>query len=142
MGMDKEDQFQPTEFLEAWRGRGEELQKCGRQVWRAMRQWEGVRTEEDWTRIVAQATDDMETGQFLLDRLGGEINLEPEVVAQLLVLRDGFIKVHGIKTPAEYMLVDMALIAYYNTLRAQRMLGDLATNVEHEFFGVTGPGPS
>ena len=30
--------------------------------------------------------------------------------------------------------MDLALLAYYNTLRAQRMLGDLATQIERELF--------
>jgi hypothetical protein len=121
------------------RAKGEELQKCGRQIWRAMRQWNNVTTQEDWDQVVSQAKEDLDNGQFLINRLGGQLYLEPEVIAILLILRKGFIDMYGIKTPAEYMLVDMTLIAYYNGLRAQRMLGDLATSIEHEFFGIDGP---
>ena len=121
------------------RAKGEELQKCGRQIWRAMRQWNNVSTQEDWDKVVIQGKVDLDNGQFLLNRLGAQEYLEPEVIATLLILRKGFIEAHGVKTPAEYMLTDMALIAYYNAMRAQRMLGDLATLIEHEFFGVDGP---
>ena len=136
--MKSEDQARAQSIEEAvttWKARGEELKKCGRQMWRAMRGWDAVKTEEDWDQVVIEAREDLDNGKFLLDRLGGEVNLEPEVVATLLILRDGFIQVHGVKTPAEYMLVDLALIAYYNALRAQRMLGDLAILIESEFFG-------
>lgn len=121
------------------RARGEELRNCGRQVWRAMRQWDSVSTQEHWNGVVAQAKEDLDNGHFLINWLGGQMYLEPEVIATLLILRKGFIEMHGIKTPAEYMLVDMALIAYHTALHAQRMLGDLAMSIEHEFFGIDGP---
>ena len=121
------------------RAKGEELQNCGRQIWRAMRQWNNVSTQEDWDKVVIQAKEDLDNGQFLINRLGGQLYLEPEVIAILLILRKGFTEMYGIKTPAEYMLVDMTLITYYNALRAQRMLGDLATSIEHEFFGIDAP---
>jgi len=46
---------------------------------------------------------------------------------------------YRIKSPAEYMLVDMALMSYLNGMHAQRMLGDLAMRIEYEFFGVESP---
>jgi hypothetical protein len=121
------------------KAKGEELQNCGRQIWRAMRQWNNVSTQEDWDKVVIQAKEDLDNGQFLINRLGGQVYLEPEVIATLLILRKGFTEMYEIKTPAEYMLVDMTLITYYNALRAQRMLGDLAMSIEHEFFGIDGP---
>ncbi len=33
------------------------------------------------------------------------------------------------------MLLDLALLAYYNTLRVQGWIGDLALHIEHQFFG-------
>jgi hypothetical protein len=33
------------------------------------------------------------------------------------------------------MLVDLALLSYYNALRVQGWTGDLAVHIEHEFFG-------
>ena len=140
MENNSENPYQSIEEARAAdRARAEELQKCGRQIWRATRGWNVVRTQEDWEAVVTQAKEDLDNGQFLLNRLGGEIYLEPEVIATLLILRKEFINVHGVKTPAEYMLVDLALIAYFNALRAQRMLGDLSIHIEHEFFGMDGP---
>ena len=140
MRSDNQDRAQAIEEAVAtWRARGEELKKCGQQLRRAMRRWDGVKTQAHWEQVVSQSRDDLDTGQFLLDRLGAEVNLEPEVIATLLILRGDFIRVHGVTTPAEYMLMDMALIAYYNTLRAQRMLGDLAILIEAEFFSQDAP---
>jgi hypothetical protein len=36
---------------------------------------------------------------------------------------------------AETMLVDLAVLSYYDTLRVQGWIGDLAVHIEHEFFG-------
>jgi hypothetical protein len=57
-----------------------------------MRQWNNISTQEDWNCVVAQAKDDLENGQFLIHRLGGEVYLEPEVIATLLILRSRFLR--------------------------------------------------
>jgi len=93
-----------------------------------------IRTKEDWERAYELAVSDYFDGSFLIESLGGERHLEPSVVFTLQVLRENLIKELEIDSAAEFMLMDMALIAYYNTLRAQRMLGDLATLVDREFF--------
>ena len=141
MQSDNQDRDRAIEEAVASRkATGEELKKCGQQLRRAMRGWDTVTTEEDWERVVAQAREDIDTGEFLVIRLGGEAYLEPEVIATLLLLRQGFVEVPGVKTSAaEYMLVDMALIAYHNSLRSQRMLGDLTILIEAEFFAVDAP---
>jgi hypothetical protein len=41
----------------------------------------------------------------------------------------------GITTVTEMMLVDLAVLNYYHTLRVQGWIGDLALHIEHEFFG-------
>ncbi|SRR6266849_133501 len=35
----------------------------------------------------------------------------------------------------EMMLLDLAVLGYYHTLRVQGWIGDLALHIEHEFFG-------
>jgi hypothetical protein len=37
------------------------------------------------------------------------------------------------------MLVDLALLAYYNALRVQGWIGNLALLIDHELFGQSGP---
>ena len=60
-------------------------------------------------------------------------------MATLLALRRRLIAEWGITTAAEMILVDLALLSYYQTLRAQRWIGDLALLIEHEFFGQDSP---
>ena len=37
------------------------------------------------------------------------------------------------------MLLDLAVISYYNALRIQKWIGDLATHIEHQWFGMESP---
>ena len=37
------------------------------------------------------------------------------------------------------MLIDLAVMSYYNALRVQAWIGDLALHIEHEFFCQEGP---
>ncbi len=60
--------------------------------------------------------------------------MDPSVVAVLQVLRQNLIEDHDIQSAAEFMLMDLALMAYYNTIKGQRMLGDLTTQIERELF--------
>ena len=52
----------------------------------------------------------------------------------LMLIRTKMIEDMQIKSAAEFMLMDGALMAYYNSIKSQRMLGDLATQIERELF--------
>jgi len=56
-------------------------------------------------------------------------------MATLLSLRQRVIAEWGITTAAEAMMVDLALLSYYQALRVNGWIGDLALFIEHEFFG-------
>ena len=66
--------------------------------------------------------------------------MEPSVVIAIQVIRDNLIEDLDIQGAAEFMIMNMALMAYYYTLRAQRMLGDRATQIERELFRGESPG--
>jgi hypothetical protein len=44
------------------------------------------------------------------------------------------------ETPAAMMLIDRAVSAYQNFIRVEGWVGNLAIHIEHEFFGLDGPG--
>jgi hypothetical protein len=88
--------------------------------------------------MVAKATDDLENGGFLIDRLGAERHLEPELMAALLVLRRKLIDEYGADSAADLMLIDVAVMSYCHTLRINGWIGNLQGQVEHEFFGTDG----
>ncbi len=70
----------------------------------------------------------------MIEQLGAERYVEPSVVIAIQVIRENLIEDLNIRNAAEFMIMDLALMAYYNTLRAQRMLGDLAIQIERELF--------
>ncbi len=111
-----------------------------RAVWRAMDGWARVGDEEQWRGMVAKADDDIETGQFLIDRLGADRHLDPEMMAALLVLRRRLIDEYGADGAAEIMLIDVAVISYYHTLRINGWIGNVSTRLEGEFFQSDGLG--
>jgi hypothetical protein len=88
-----------------------------------------------WDRVTSPEA----SGRFLIEQLGAERFLEPELMATLWVLRGRLVTELGVQGAAEELLVDCALIAYANTLRVQGWVGNLALLVETEFFGSTGP---
>ena len=88
--------------------------------------------------MVEQAASDIESGGFLIDRLGAERYLDPELMAALLVLRRRLIDEYGAESAADIMLIDVAVLSYYHTLRINGWIGNLAGQIESEFFGTDG----
>ena len=60
-------------------------------------------------------------------------------MATLWSLRQEMIEDLGAEGTHELMLVDIAVTAYYHMLRFNGWIGDLALQVEHEFFGQESP---
>jgi len=109
-----------------------------RAVFRAMDGWARVESLEAWQETVRRAADDIQAGQFLIDRLGAERYLDPELMAALLVLRRRLIDEYGAESAADMMLIDVAVMSYYHTLRINGWIGNLAGQIESEFFGTDG----
>ena len=133
--------IEPTlrEALEKEHARAKQLRWNTRATYRAMEGWQRVRSEEDWVRVCEEGREAYESGQFLLERLGAERYLDPQLMATILSLRQRLIAESGITTAAETMLVDLAVLNYYHALRVQGWIGDLALHLEHQFFGQDAP---
>ena len=104
-----------------------------------MEGWHRVETLEEWQQVCATSRKEYDTGKFLLDQLGAERYLDPKLMATLWYLRKTIVADSQATTAAEFMLIDMAILAYYNTLRIQGWVGDLALHIEHAFFGKAAP---
>ncbi len=102
---------------------------------RSVQGWGSVETAEDWQRAVGQADEDLQSGAFLIERLGGARFVDPELMAALLVLRRHLIDEHGAHTAVELLLIDSTLLAYAHMLRVNGWIGNLAVAAETEFFG-------
>jgi hypothetical protein len=125
-----EDQRQYTHLL--WDARA---------VMRAMEGWRGsdLDTEAGWRKACEEARQSYHSGRFLIERLGAERFLDPQLMAILWQLRQTLVEEYGAEAPTATMLIDLAVMTYYNALRVQAWIGDLALHIEHEFFGQEGP---
>ncbi len=131
--------FDYAAFWEERKRKARELVDSGWGYHRAMEGWGKVGSREEWEQTLAVAGSDLHRGRFLIETLGAERYLEPEVVAVLLTLRRSWIEEYGAGTAPELMLVDSAVMAFWNQMRAQRLLGNLFTSVEREFFARESP---
>jgi hypothetical protein len=115
------------------------LRSDARAAFRAMDGWAQVKDEAEWLAMVDQADEALATGRFLIDRLGAERNLDPELMAALIVLRRRLITEYRVTGAADVLLIDSLLLAYYHQLRITGWVGNLAWYLESEFFGSEGP---
>ena len=129
----------------AWRAweaersrRAERLRHDARAVYRAVEGWQRVQTAEEWERTCEEAHASYHSERFLIERLGAERYLDPELMAVLWGLRQALLAETG-GTAAERMLVDLTVIAYHRALRLQGWAGNLESLIEAEFFGEAGP---
>jgi hypothetical protein len=95
----------------------------------------GVRSPQQWAEMLEKAGDEIGNGRFLVRMLGAERYLEPETVAVLITLRQELMAERKRATAADVMMVDTAVVAYYNFLRVQGWIGNMALVVERELFG-------
>ena len=93
-----------------------------------------LKTQGDWERAYELAEDSFLSGQFLINNLGADRYVEPNIAVTLIVLRQKLIQDMQLDSAAEYMMMDVALTANYNFIKAQRMFGDLAVLIEKELF--------
>ena len=115
-----------------------QLRRDARAVFSAMEGWQRIQSEDDWMRTFEEAREAYRTGRFLIERLGAERFLEPELMAVLFRLRRGLVGADG-GSPSEAMAADLAVTSYYNALRLQQWIGDLSIEIEREFFGAEAP---
>ncbi len=110
-----------------------------RAIARAMVGWETLDGEAGWAETLAAAQADYAAGTFLIERLGAERFLDPPLMAVLLTIRQQLIEDTAAQGMQELLLVDLAVLSYYNVLRIQGWVGNAAMWLEHEFFGQPTP---
>jgi hypothetical protein len=106
-------------------------------VTRAIGRWH--RSPGERERRTDQVLTQFESGAFLLDRLGAEGVIDQDLAVVLLRFRRSLIEEYG-DGPAALMLVDRAVAGYQAFIRVEGWIGNLALQIEHEFFGTRGPG--
>jgi hypothetical protein len=113
----------------------EELRDQAQALFAAVKGRRGIRSDADWQAVFKQAKIDQDSGRFIIERLGAQRFLEPELMATLALLRKELLA--GLEQPsaADRMMADSAVIAYHNMLRLQGWIGSLCLTVERELFG-------
>jgi len=79
-----------------------------------------------------------EDGRFLIDRMGAESTVDPDLAIVLLDLRRRLRDEHG-TGPAAIMLIDRAVSAYQDFIRVTGWIGNLSIHIERELFGPGAP---
>lgn len=95
----------------------------------------GVISARHWEQILEKAGDYVGNGRFIVRCLGAERYLDAETVAVLITFRQNLIADLEKPTAADLMLIDTAVVAYYNFLRVQGWIGNSALVFEGELFG-------
>lgn len=95
----------------------------------------GVTSRAKWEKLLESASDDIGTGRFIVRCLGAERYLDAATVAVLVTLRQNLIAELARPSTADLMVIDSAIIAYYNMIRLQGWIGDTALVVERQLFG-------
>jgi hypothetical protein len=108
-----------------------DAQACGR----AMQFSPGLDKPADWQDIASRSLDDYRSGRVLMDHLGAARLLDPATTGMLLAVRHGLIEENNATSIAEYMLIDMAVIAFANAMRLQSIVGNTSLIIEGEMFG-------
>ncbi|HEY6457560.1 MAG TPA: hypothetical protein VIY90_19960 [Steroidobacteraceae bacterium] len=79
--------------------------------------------------------DDYRSGRSLMAHLGADRLIDPPLTGMLLAIRRGLIEEMNAASMADYVLVDMAVIAFANAMRIQSIIGNTSLIIESEMFG-------
>jgi hypothetical protein len=131
-GADLKAEFQAARQADRWHYN--QLRRNARAVMRAFQGWGHIRSVEEWQGAFEDARKRYRSGRFLIERLGAERFLDPQLMATLWQLRQGLLEAYGTASPAMTMIIDLAVMSYANALRIQGWIGDLALSIEHECF--------
>lgn len=108
-----------------------DAQACGR----AMQFSPRLDNPAEWDAAVSKALEDYRSGRSLMDHLGANRLIEPATTGMLLAIRRALIEETNATSIAEYVLIDMAVIAFANAMRLQSIIGNTSLIIESEMFG-------
>jgi hypothetical protein len=116
-----------------------ELRRQAQEVFDALKGRISARNEDNLAEVFAKAHIDYVSGQFLMQRLGADRQLDLPLVATLTQLHQTLLDGIEHATAADHMNIDGAIMAYRNMLRVQGWLGSLCLDVERQLFGQISP---
>jgi hypothetical protein len=131
-GADLKAEFRAARQADRWQYN--QLRKHARAAVKAFEGWGSIRSPEEWQTACEDARKRYQSGCFLIERLGAERFLDPQLMATLWQLRQGLLEEYGAESPAMAMAIHAVMMSYYNLLKIQGWIGDLALVIEQELF--------
>ncbi len=101
--------------------------------------WAGITSQEELDKQYLATIDDYRDGHFFLERIGRYKEVDPPLAWTLMNLRQSWIQEYDVKTAPEFMLVDMALTAYFHFLRMNEAVNNIMANIEWDQFALDTP---
>jgi hypothetical protein len=92
-------------------------------------------SSEEWDALVLKGSADFRSGKALMDQLGADALIDAQTAGVLLAMRVNLIEDTKATSTADYMVIDMAVIAQANAIRVQRTINNMALLIEAEMFG-------
>jgi hypothetical protein len=131
----------PSPEMLALQRKRERMFQRAQAMHRASGGWVDLRSGlADWQQTAEAAEADYDDGHFPFEQLGAAYYLSPEQAATILMLRQRLLDDLGGKpTASEAMLIDLAVVSYWNFMRVQGWVGNSALWLEREYFGHESP---
>lgn len=111
------------------------LRRRAQGLFAALKGRTGIRTPEEMEEITEKTWVKYDSGAFLVERLGTSRFLDPELICVLIRLRNELLAEVDIPTAADRMNIDMAVLAYRNSLRIQSLINSSLMETERQLFG-------
>ena len=115
----------------------EKKQACPR--YKAELAWAGIANQEELDKQYLTTVNDYRDGHFFLERIGRYKEVDAPLALTLMSLRQDWIQEYDVKTAPEFMLVDMALTAYFHFIRANEAINNIMANIEWNQFALDTP---
>jgi len=133
------DERRAEQFEEKIRGKAavqfQRLKDESRAIFGMLEGRPGVVSLTHLRELLEKAGDELGNGYFILRFLGAERYLDVGTVAMLITVRQNLIAEIESPSTVDILLIDAAVMAYYNLLRTQKWIGDLCLVFESEAFG-------
>ena len=124
-----------TQHREHWDRIHQQLLLDAQACARAMGSSPELETPAAWQDVASRSLDDYRSGRALMDHLGAARLLDPATTGMLLAIRRGLIAETNATSMIEYVLIDMAVVAFANAMRLQSIVGNTSLIIEGEMFG-------
>jgi hypothetical protein len=113
--------------------------KSGSLEYRSTLEWAGLENQVDFDKAQSKALACYYNGTFFMERLGRYKSVDLELTAVILGLREQWIEEYQVITVPEFMILDLAMTAYFHFVRLNEAVNNIMASIEWEYFAVDAP---